>query len=473
MNEELPTRLADSLLRYENDCPGFSHDIIGAKLSKQQEDLLGAISEYDRVAAAAGHGVGKSFGFACAGWWWVLTRYNGQVLATGPSSHQVYDVLWKELVRTYHMLPQALSSRFTVTKQRIFNISAKETWFIQARTARADNPTAIQGRHGKHLLALIDEGCGVADAVYETLEGAMTEDDNKIMMAANPTRVNGYFADAFHPRRGKGWKTFNMSCMDSPFVKDRYWQSLIERYGIDSNIVKVRVFGEFPTSEPEQIIGIDVARGAVMRDVSVHTPIVWAFDCAVANDDESVLAKRHGHLIKPLKAWVGLDPEKSGMRIAEDYNKTPKDEKPLHIIIDANGVGAGTFAYLRNRNYPVVPFNAGGGAVDSTRYANAGTEIWFKMEEEARLGFLSLPDDDELIAQMTSRRKQLEEKAAQRLLAEPKSHMKRVRHLPSPDRADAVAMTYWGEAAGLNEEDDDDIYKRGRADSGYEYDEFG
>jgi len=73
-------------------------------------------------------------------------------------------------------------------------------------------------------------------------------------------------------------------------------------------------------------------------------------------------------------------------------------------------------------------------------YANIAAETWFEARTLIEQRRVILPNDRELIPQLSSRRGWPDSKG--RLVLEPKSDL-RSRNLPSPDRADAVlgAMT--------------------------------
>jgi hypothetical protein len=91
---------------------------------------------------------------------------------------------------------------------------------------------------------------------------------------------------------------------------------------------------------------------------------------------------------------------------------------------------------LAENGWHVQRVNNGSTARDSEHYANAGAEIWFEGRTQIERKQIILPNDKELIAQLTSRRGWPDSKG--RLTLEPKADL-RSRNLPSPDRADAVS----------------------------------
>ncbi|MDG2071742.1 MAG: hypothetical protein P8J55_08495, partial [Pseudomonadales bacterium] len=85
-----------------------------------------------------------------------------------------------------------------------------------------------------------------------------------------------------------------MSCVDSPRVSDEYVREMSIRYGDQSNAYRVRVLGEFPVTDDDTIIGLELCQSAMDREVEVleDEPIVWGLDVARFGSASSVLCKR-------------------------------------------------------------------------------------------------------------------------------------------------------------------------------------
>src|SRR5690606_358012 len=150
--------------------------------------------------------VGKSRAIGTLAWWFLTTRPYPIIPATAPSSHQLFDILWKEMMWVRDRLPDVLRDSFEMSSTRIWHKTAKGRWYLQARTARRDKPEALQGFHGEHLLMLIEKAGGVDNEIFETVEGALTEADNRIVMVGNPTRTSGYFYDSHNIHKDE-WYT--------------------------------------------------------------------------------------------------------------------------------------------------------------------------------------------------------------------------------------------------------------------------
>ena len=100
---------------------------------------------------------------------------------------------------------------------------------------------------GKRILVITDESTTIADKVWEVIEGALTDEGTELIWIAfgNPTRNTGRFRECFGRFRHL-WKTRHIDSRTVEGTNKKYLNELVETYGEDSDIVKVRVRGMFP-----------------------------------------------------------------------------------------------------------------------------------------------------------------------------------------------------------------------------------
>ena len=122
--------------------------------------------------------------------------------------------------------------------------------------------------------------------------------------------------------------------------------------------------------------------------------------------------------------------------------------KPYATIkVDDDGVGGGVTDRLREvimekgLNVEVVACHNGGSPEDKEHYANWVTEQWCGIRQRLSDGDLQLPQDDELAAQLSTR-KYLLNSRDQIILEDKKTYKKRIHR--SPDRADALVLAFAG-----------------------------
>ena len=440
----MATNLAaqQALLRWRDNPVSFVEEALKATPEDWQREALEALATDDRVAIRSGHGVGKSAFLSWLILWWLSTRTPAKVGCTAPSSHQLEDVLWSEVRLWLRRLPEALSAQFEITTSRIELKDAPGVNFAVARTAREEKPEALQGLHSENMLFLVDEASGVPSKIFEVGQGSLSTPGAKLVLAGNPTRTDGYFFNAFHRWRDAWW-TRRVSCEESNLVGSKYGAEVASQYGIDSNVYRVRVLGDFPTSEDDVVIPIDLCEAAIERDVaSTRYATVWGLDVARFGDDRSALAKRKGNrLVAPVEYWRGQDTMQTAGRVFEQYRECLSSDRPSEILVDVIGIGAGVHDRLRELGLPSRGINVGESASFSDKYVRRRDELWFNAREWFEKRDCSIFDDEALIAELTSVHYSIT--SAGKILVESKDQMKK-RGLPSPDLADAFILTMAG-----------------------------
>jgi hypothetical protein len=174
--------------------------------------------------------------------------------------------------------------------RRLLDYGVRDS-FAVARTARREQPEALQGFHSTNMLFVIDEASGVDDLVFEVGQGAMSTPGAKTVMTGNPTRTSGYFYDAFH-RMAPGWRTMRVGCSESSQVAPAFTSEMAQRYGVGSNVYRVRVEGEFPLADEDSVVPASLVAAAMERAVepAPTTPVIWGLDVARRLDSSPVRA---------------------------------------------------------------------------------------------------------------------------------------------------------------------------------------
>jgi phage terminase large subunit len=437
-------RMVMAMRRYIRDPNAFVREVLRVEPDAWQETALDALANHKRVAIRAGHGVGKTALEAWAVLWFLSTRPFPKVPCTAPTRQQLTDVLWAEIDKWRSQSP--LKAYFDWTRTRVSLIGQESRWFAVARTA--NRPENMAGFHEDHLLFVIDEASGVDDRIYETIFGALTGADNKLLLCGNPTRTSGVFYEAFHRDR-EHYFTMRVSALDSPRTDKATAEYLAKKYNPDSDVYRVRVLGEFPRAEPDTFIPLELCEAAVRREceISETDELHIGVDVARFGDDETVIAARVGNKLVGLWPYTKQDTMVTAgyvIRHARDammqYNRTE-----AVIKIDDDGVGGGVTDRVNERvreeglPFRIVPCHNGGKANDDEHYENWGTEAWAQFRDLLQEGAPVLPDDDKLMAQLSTRKYRMTSKS--RIALERKDDMKK-RGLPSPDRADAVVLAF-------------------------------
>jgi len=416
----------------------FVVDVLGAKPSAQQIEGLKVIAQPGaKVSIRSGHNTGKTTFLAWVILWWLVTRYDCKIPCTAPSAGQLSDALWPELYKWRDRMPSVLAQEIEINSERIFIKSAPQLQFGMARTARKDKPDALQGKHAPHMLYILDEAPGIDDEVYEAARSSLSSPGARIIMAGNPTKLSGFFWKSHHEERHR-WTCLHWSCLNSPLPSKSFIQEALEDYGADSNYYRVRVLGEFPTSEDDQFIPIDIVEPAVMREgVTPEGPMVWGLDPAGMGGAEMSLARRQGPVVHEVEGVRGLEPMAASGWVIDRYEEAKV--KPVVINIDIIGVGLGVYSRLKELGYPVCGVNVSE-TPSSGRFLNLRADLWHRYKTWFQSRSCSIPKDQKLIGQSCA--PHFDFNSSGKLQIESKQHM-RARGVVSPDRADAVCLTFF------------------------------
>ena len=433
--------------RYHDNPVLFVQEVLGVDPDGWQVNFLNAIARGDRkISVRSGHGVGKSTASSWAMLWFFLTRSPVKVVVTAPTSAQLFDAMFAELKRWINELPELLKNMIEVKQDRIVFKSAPDEMFISARTSRAEQPEALQGIHSEHVMLVADEASGVPEAVFEAAAGSMSGHSAVTLLLGNPTRSSGFFFDT-HNRLSGEWTTFRVSCTDSPRVSDEYVSEMMSRYGEDSNAFRIRVLGEFPRSDDDTMIPMELIDGARQRDVThnKYAPVVWGLDVARFGSDSSALCKRQANaVIEKIRVWKNLDLMQLTGAVVAEYEALEESDRPSEILVDSIGLGAGVVDRLMELGLPARGINVSESPSFGTQYRNLRAELWAKAKAWLERRDCFLPADERLISELATVRYKFASNG--KLQIESKDDIRR-RGLPSPDVADAFVLTFAGDAA--------------------------
>lgn len=391
----------------------------------------------NRITVRSGHGIGKSVTFAWLIIWYLFCHKDAQVPVTAPTSEQMHDVLWKELSVWHKKMPIALQGLFEWSNGYLRVTERPESWFARAKTARKENPEALAGVHGDHVMFLADEASGIPDEIFNTAEGAMTGPKVIVVLISNPTRLIGYFRDS-QKSDANNWEVLAFNSEDSPIVDKKYVDRILDKHGEDSDEYRIRVMGEFPKEDTVDDAGY--VQMFIEEDIKLSKnkefigEILMGIDPAGEGNDETI--------------WVIRDQFKSVI-VAKEKTSTAKTiaQKTLtlmdlynirgeNIYVDNFGEGANVAQELAMAGVRVNGINVGDKAYDPMFY-NLRAEAYWKAKQALRTGHELVEHEGwkELLA--IRYRKELNG----RLKIMGKLEMKKTLGR-SPDHADAWSLTF-------------------------------
>jgi len=392
-----------------------------------------------RRSTASGHGIGKSALTA-----WLIkfisdTRPFSKGVVTANTASQLQTKTWAELGKWHEI--SLTRTYFTYASARgnmsLQNKRHPETWRCDAFTCREENSESFAGQHAATSTSyyIFDEGSAVPEKIYEVAQGGLTDGEPMFFVFGNPTRNTGFFRQTFGKYRAR-WDKMQI---DSRFVEGtntELYQEWIDDYGLESDFVKVRVCGLFPSASVLQFIPGDIVEAAMKRKLHPSqfdfAPRILGVDVAWEGDDRSSIVFRQGLNMTLLFSGVNISPEQLTTLITQFEDKYHIDA----TFVDKGG-GAAVIALLRNLGRNPIAVNFGMKSNDPQYYLKR-TYMWGKFKEWLDAGG-SIDDNlewyDDLVGVEYQRR------ADGSYQLERKKDMKS-RGLASPDLGDGGALTF-------------------------------
>ena len=404
-----------------------------------------------RISVVSGHGTGKSCTLSWLILWYLFCFKDAQIPCTAPTSSQMHDILWKELVLWHKKMPEQIQAKYDWSSEYMRITESPETWFARARTASKENSEALAGVHGDHVMALGDEASGINDEIFSTAEGALTGPNVLVILISNGTRLIGYFYDTHHID-AHNWQTLAFNSEESPIVDHSFIERIAEKNGIDSDEYSIRVKGGFGREE-----GVD-DQGFV--------PLLVEADLLNAQDE--TLRGRIKLGIDPAgdggdkMAQVARDHFKTKVLALEDKN-TPKSIANIAVTnikayaIDGSDVGVDNFGIGANvaqevalaetgegkKSIRIEGINVGDDADDSDRFFDKRAELAWRMREWIKAGGEIVHLDKWKEELLSLRYRRTTGKLA-KIQIMSKRVMKKLglNHGKSPNRVDALMLTF-------------------------------
>lgn len=440
---------AEKLALWREHPAAMVEDLFKVKPDVWQAEALEEFPHTRRLAMKACKGPGKTCVLAWLGWNFLLTRAHSMVGATSISGANLKANLWPELARWRNKCPGILERFFEQTKSEIFAREHPKTWKLEARTWPADADAtqignALAGLHADYVMWLLDEAGDYPDSIMPTCEGIFSGNPKEahIAMAGNPTRLAGPLYRACTIARDI-WRVIEITAdpddpKRTPRVAVEVAREQIKQYGAENSWIKVNIFGRFPDTSINALIGPDEVSAAMKRfyreyeigDVSR----VLGVDVAGEGDDASVICKRQGIQCFPLLKYRNISSTQGAGIVA----RAAGDWKSDAIFVDnTGGFGAGWCDQLQLLGHSPIRVQFAGEAHQKSRYANKRAEMYFDAVQWIKNGG-ALPDSPEILAALTQTTYTHQ---GDRLLLEPKKLIKQKLGY-SPDECDAFVLTF-------------------------------
>jgi phage terminase large subunit len=284
----------------------------------------------------------------------------------------------------------------------------------------------IHDQHGSPAGLLIDEAKSIRDEILDTLSRCHTT--FRLFMSSTGQAAGGFYR--IMTARAHLWKTFRVPSSDCPHVSKAEIDA--DRENLKDSVFRIKHGAEWLTDAGDSMIPLEHVR-ALFDNPPPHTPGRPVAFCDFAGPgDESVLAISTGTAPKSSTPGALATP---CIRSASSWPISGAWAWPAADIGGDEGYGHQLMDRMEEEGFYLQRFNNGSPAKRTEIYANLSAEWYSTVGQLIERRQIIIPNDEKLIAQLTSRRKLYDSKGREKL--ESKADL-RARGCESPDRADAL-----------------------------------
>jgi len=310
-------------------------------------------------AIASGHGIGKSALIGMISQWGMSTCEDCKIVITSNTEKQLLTKTMPEVSKWFELAINSHWWKVNATSIHTTDKKHEKMWRMDAVTWSKNNTESFAGLHNKkkRIILIFDEASAIDDKVWEVAEGALTDEETEIIwiVFGNPTRNTGRFRECFRKFKHR-WFSDQIDSREVEGTNKNKIQEWIDDHGLNSDFVKVRVRGMFPSSSFKQFIATDLVDRAFGKELNPneysYAPKIITVDPAWEGDDEFVIAMRQGLHFQILKVIAKNDNDvEMANLIASLQNEHQADE----VFIDA-GYGTGIYSQGKSlgRNWQLV-----------------------------------------------------------------------------------------------------------------------
>lgn len=459
--DQADLQLIEDIASYTHDPEGYSHYAFpwneeGTELENEsgprewQSELnreLGAHLSNPETrftpflySVTSGHGIGKSAEIGMLLNWGMSTCEDCKVVITSNTETQLRTKTMPEVSKWFRLAINSHWWKVNATSIHTVDKAHEKSWRIDAVTWSENNTEAFAGLHNKRkrIIVIFDEASAIADKVWEVTEGALTDEETEIIWIAfgNPTRNTGRFKECFTKFKHR-WKHKQIDSRTVEGTNKEQIQKWIEDYGVDSDFVKVRVRGLFPSASFKQFISledVDKAFGRVLKPEQYNfAPKILTVDPAWEGDDEFVIGLRQGLQFRILRTIPKND---NDLQMATLIASIQDEEKADAVFIDGGyGTGIVSAGKTMNRNWLIVWFS---GESNDPGCLNKRAEMWKMARDWLKEGG-AIPADPQLHQELIS--PETVARMDGKIQLESKKDLK-ARLGFSPNKADALALSF-------------------------------
>jgi hypothetical protein len=440
-------RVDAQTLHYRSNPLDFFWDKFEVRLWGGAQEVANAMaaSSTARVTVRAGHGTQKTFSAAHIALWFSYCWRPSKVITTAPTGRQVEKLLWSDIRKAFYFA----KGKDPLYPGRMLTVEWKASpdWFMFGFSS--DEPVTAEGFHGQNILIIVDEAKGVADEIFEGLEGALGGKNARLLYISTAGNPEGEF---YNSHSNNLFQAFHFSVEDMvKWYEDRgeeppagcstkrWVNERRDKWGEESIRYRMRVRAEFCEAIPDAIVPLEAIEKAMATQRGPRKGLVrMGVDIAEFGDDSTVIfiGDDDGELEKLVYDKEELT-ETAG-RIIQAIRKWKVN--PRDVKIDSTGLGSGVGSMLRQGGYGVDCVHFAEASSDDEEWEDIITEMYWNL----RIAIMENPDfylssSGEMKEDLVKRKYKTNSDGAYKIESK-REFKKRVKR--SPDEGDAAALCY-------------------------------
>ena len=319
----------------------FIEKVLGCTTMEQyQKDICQEVADYDRVAVAACHSVGKTYLLARIVLWFLYSYKDSIVITTAPTNRQVEALLWGEIgvaVKTaLYNLGGHLTNKGLKIAEKWYAMGFSPQKVAGGDDSKEQKGSTFQGFHADYILIVFDEAVGVPPDIWTQVEGLLTSGAVvKFVCIANPTTKNCDFYDCF---KLPSWRKIYLNCFDSPNLIANGFKCLD-----DINVEIEQLIEMDETPRLEKIKGyLKPTTHLISAQWVIEKAIEWGVDHPLFQSkvlgifpdfDDTVLIQ--GKTVEHAQARTGMAKDKGARYIGIDVARYGDDTSVFTELIQA------------------------------------------------------------------------------------------------------------------------------------------
>lgn len=465
-------RWVELVVKYRYDWVTGIEVMFGRQLTWQQIKIVRAVQDTGSwTSVTSGHGTGKSDVTGAMILCFMMFYPDARVIIVANKIKQVMTGVfkyikmhWKNALNVFPWLAEY----FVLTDTSFYEITGKGVWEVVPKGFRLGNEEALAGEHAEHLWYIVDEASGVSDKAFGIMEGALTQEDNRLLLISQPTRPSGRFYDSHHslakgPHNPRGlFESIMLNSEESPLVTLDAIRKFLAKYGGRNNPEYIiKVLGQFPKTTSDYLLGRDECERAQRRAVPLPKGWGWVACCDVGNGrDKSILSifrisgtdmTRRVVPYKVLEMDASITPTRFADIIFSECN--PDLFPNISIVIDGDGIGAATADSLYEK-FDVVAQRIRWGRPmhsrqDRSRFISQRAYANIMAQFAVRQGRMRLDSNDATVEQASKIPVMLNEAGQWAVMK--KEIMRQKLNIKSPDRWDTYCFAMLADYVPANE----------------------